>query len=62
MTRGPVLVDAGVAVALAIVVVVLEPGVAVGLVLAVVLLGFCAVTLLFDRRRERRPRVRPGRR
>ena len=62
VTRAPVLIDAGIAVALAIVVVVLEPGFAVGLVLAVVLLGFCAVTLLFDRRRERRPRVRPGRR
>jgi hypothetical protein len=61
--RGPVVVDIGVAVALAIMVVALEPGVAVGLALALLLLGFCAVTPLLDRRRARRTvRVRSGRR
>lgn len=54
MTRGPVVVDVGVAAALAIVLVAVEPGVAVGLVLAALLLALCAVTLLLDRWRARR--------
>ncbi len=63
MTRNPVMVDAGVATAIALLILLLEPGVAVGVV--VVLLGvvFCAVTLVFDRRRaQRRPEARPRRR
>jgi len=63
VTRNPAIVDAGVAVAIALVVIALEPGVAVGVAVALVALVFCGLTLVFDRRRaRRRPEARPRRR
>lgn len=51
MTRNPVLIEVGVAVAIAAVIFVLQPGVAWGGALAVLVLLVCAATLLVDRRR-----------
>ena len=63
MTRNPVVIDIAAAVLIAALVLILEPGVGVGVVLALLLLVICGVTLLLDRRRERRaPVARPRRR
>ncbi len=63
MTRSPAVIDIAVAVAIAALILVIEPGVAVGALLALLLLVVCGVSLAFDRRRARHaPVARPRRR
>jgi type III secretory pathway component EscS len=55
----PLLLDGLIAAAVAVVLLVVTPGVAIAGLLAIVILIFCAITLLADRRRLRRaPSVR----
>ena len=62
MTLSRPMIEVGIAVAIAIVVLVLQPGVAVGGVVALVVLAVCGVTSLLRRRRSARarPRARAG--
>jgi hypothetical protein len=61
--RNPALIDIAVALAIAAVVVAIEPGVAVAALLALLLLVVCGVSLVFDRRRARHaPAARSRRR
>ena len=52
--RSTLLVDAGIALVLAIVVIVISPGLAVVGLLALLVLLICGVSFLIDRRRRRR--------
>lgn len=63
MTLSRPMIEVGIAVAIAIVVFVVQPGVAVGGIVALVVLAVCGVTLLLRRRRlaRARPRGRPAR-
>jgi len=62
VTRSPLAIDAAAGVAIAAVVLIVEPGVAIGALLALLLLAVCAASVLLDRRRARRVRTKPGRR
>jgi hypothetical protein len=53
VSRNPLVIDAAVAVAIVILVLILEPGVAVGAILALVLLAVCGISYLFGHRRRR---------
>ena len=54
--------EVGIAIAIVIVVLIVQPGVAVGGVVAFVVLAVCAASLLPRRRRPSRPRSRSRRR
>jgi ABC-type bacteriocin/lantibiotic exporter with double-glycine peptidase domain len=54
VTRNALLVDAGIALVLAILVIVISPGLAVVGLLALLVLLICAISFLVDRRRRRR--------
>ncbi len=56
MNLHPLLLDGLVAAAVAAVLLLVTPGVAIAGLLAIVILIFCAITLLADRRRLRRAR------
>ncbi|MGO9884262.1 MAG: hypothetical protein ACLPV4_14745 [Solirubrobacteraceae bacterium] len=62
MTGSRWAIEIGIAVALVIAVLVIEPGVAFGGVIALVLLAACAASPLLHRRRLARPRPRARRR
>jgi Flp pilus assembly protein TadB len=57
--RNALLVDAAIAVVLAILVIVLSPGIAVVGLVATLVVVVCGVSLAFDRRRRRRRRENP---
>jgi ABC-type bacteriocin/lantibiotic exporter with double-glycine peptidase domain len=61
MRRNTLLVDAGIAVVLAILVIVISPGLAVVGLLAILVLLVCAVSFGVDRLRRRRRRTNPAR-
>jgi hypothetical protein len=58
----PLLFDGVIAAIIALVVLIASPGVAIAVILAVIALIVCGVTLLWDRRRGRRPPVVRSRR
>ena len=63
MTQRPLAIDVAAAVAIAAVVLIVEPGVAIAAILALLLLLICTASLLLDRRRaQRAPRTRLRRR
>ena len=58
MRRNMLLVDAGIAAVVAIIVLIISPGLAVAGIIALVVLLICAISLGLDVRRSRRPRAR----
>jgi hypothetical protein len=56
VSRNPLLIDAGIALALAILVIVVSPGLAVVGLLAIFVLLVCGLSFGIDRWRRRRPR------
>ena len=58
MRRNTLLIDAGIAVAIAIAVLIISPGLAVAGMIAIAVLVACAISLVLDVRRSRRRPVR----
>jgi len=61
MSRNALLIDAGIAAVLAILVLVIAPGLAVVGLLALLVVIVCAISFVFDLRRRRSHRLSPRR-
>ena len=58
MRRNVLLIDAAIAAAIAIIVLIISPGLAVAGMIALAVLIICAISLVLDTRRSRKPRAR----